>query len=232
MDRQRFTAIAVVVVVLFAGCSGLGPSEGSKTTTGTTTTAQMTTDTVEKTTTEGTTIGSSTTFASETTATSTTSSDSWSKPTPPNTPLQNKMADEDREQGRIKSVELVDKTEASSGGYSDFDLKINADTRMKNIDPSDHGSVRGEPYFLVYVDGSLDNGSRFTRTDGTLIERSQEVSQNENGEYTIDVRPGGLKKTETEDGEVTILILLMDEDKDWDDIYGVKKITVDYSAEA
>ncbi|WP_435156045.1 DUF7537 family lipoprotein [Haladaptatus sp. DFWS20] len=231
MERQRFMTVAVVFVVLLAGCSGFGPSEGSTSTADTTTqtaadaTEQTTTTTTaQATTTTETDSDSSTTDSSTTTA----SSGSWSKPTSPNTPLQNKMEEEDREQGRIKSVEFVDKTEASGGGYSDFNLQVTADTRMGNIDPADHGSVTGEPFFLVYVDGSLDNGSRFTRTDGTLIERKQ-VSQKENGEYTIEVRPDSLKQSETQDGEVTIMILLMDEDKDWDDIYGVKKVTIDYS---
>lgn len=165
-----------------------------------------------------------------TTTTTESESESWSEPTPPNTPLQNNMDEEDRDEPRIQNVELVDTTEASSGGYSDFSLQINADTVMDDIDPAEHGTVQGEPYFLVYANGELSNESRFTRTDGTLIERTQQVSQDENGEYVIDVRPGGLEEAGA-DGEVTLLILLMDEDKDWDDIYGVSRITVEYSAE-
>ncbi len=123
----------------------------------------------------------------------------------------------------------MDTTEASGGGYSDFNLKINADTLMDDVDPAEHGTVRGEPYFLVYADGSLDNQSRFSYTNGTLIERKQ-VSHDENGEFVIDVRPGGLEEAGA-DGEVTLLVLLMDEDKDWDDIYGVSRVTVKYSPE-
>ncbi|WP_049969123.1 hypothetical protein [Haladaptatus cibarius] len=223
MKRNGLLTIAVVFIVLLAGCSGFGSSDTTTTettTTGTSPTEQTATETSD----------SSTTTTTTTTMTTESDSESWSEPTSPNTPLQNNMDEEDRDEPRIQNIELVDTTEASSGGYSNFNLQINADTVMDNIDPSEHGTVRGEPYFLVYADGSLTNESRFARTDGTLIERTQEVSQDENGEYVIDVRPGGLEEAGA-DGEVTLLILLMDEDKDWDDIYGVSKITVEYSAE-
>jgi hypothetical protein len=171
----------------------------------------------------------STTSATATTTggTTTTATESWSEPTPPNTPLQNKMESEERD--RIKSISFVDKTEASGGGYSDFDLQVTADTQMENVDPADHGDVVGEPYFLVYIDGSLDNGSRFSYTNGTLGERLN-VSQKNNGEYTIDVHPKALEKANVEDGQVEIMVLLMDRDSDWDDIYAVKTVTIEYSS--
>ncbi|WP_458207945.1 hypothetical protein [Haladaptatus sp. NG-SE-30] len=138
------------------------------------------------------------------------------------------MGSEDRD--RIKSISVVNKSKASGGGYSDFDLQITADTQMENIDPSSHGTVVGEPYFLVYINGSLNNGSRFSYTNGTLGERLN-VSQEKNGEYTINVHPEALEKADIEDGKVQIMVLLLDEDSDWDDIYAVKTVTIEYSSE-
>ncbi|KZN23090.1 hypothetical protein A4G99_16435 [Haladaptatus sp. R4] len=160
--------------------------------------------------------------------TTTTKTESWDEPKQPNTPLQNKM-DTEEDRHRIKSVTVTNEQKAGTGGYSDFDLKVTADTKMERIDPAEHGTVDGEPFFLVYADGSLDNGSKFTRTDGTLIERS-DVSQDTNGEYTLSINPAALKQSGVEDGKVTFMILLMDRDTDWDDIYGVKFVTVDYSS--
>lgn len=130
---------------------------------------------------------------------------------------------------RIKSVSIVNTQEVSTGDYSDFDLQVTADTKMERIDPAEHGTVDGEPFFLVYADGSLDNGSEFSRTDGTLIERS-DVSQDTNGKYTLSIHPDALDEAGVKDGEITLMILLMDKDTDWDDIYGVKFVTVDYSS--
>ena len=245
MKRTTITLLLVLCVAV-AGCSSLtGSDDGTASTTSsmenpteTTTVATSTaatstteenadtTDSAEETTTTSQTTSKATTTATTTEAT-TTAESSWSEPQSPNTPLQNKMESEDGGNW-IESVSVVN-TKSANGGYSNFDLKVKANTDMHRVDPAEHGTVNGEPFFLVYVDGSLDNGSRFTRTDGTLIERS-DVSRDENGEFTIDIRPGGLEEAGAEDGEVKLMVLLMDKDKDWDDIYGVTWVTVDYSS--
>jgi hypothetical protein len=245
MKRTTITLLLVLCVAV-AGCSSLTGSDGTASTTSsmenpteTTTVATSTaatstteenadtTDSAEETTTSQASTTQSTATTTTTTQAPTTSESSWSEPQSPNTPLQNKM--ESEEGGNwIESVSVVN-TKSANGGYSNFDLKVEANTDMHRVDPAEHGTVNGEPFFLVYVDGSLDNGSRFTRTDGTLIERSN-VSRDENGEFTIDIRPGGLEEAGAEDGEVELMVLLMDKDKDWDDIYGVTTVTVDYSS--
>ncbi|WP_433631934.1 hypothetical protein [Halomicrococcus sp. NG-SE-24] len=207
MERRSLMTVAVVVTLLLAGCSGLDSSGNTSTTAATTTTTQTTEPTT-------------TTTSTSTTSTSTT--ESWSKPAAPNKPLQNKMDEEDRD--RMKSVQ----TESRAGGG--FDLTVTADTRMEDVDPADHGTVVGEPYFLVYAGGSLDNKSRFSYVNGTLAERSSEVTQKENGEYTLEVDSEALEKANVEEGKVEVLVLLMDKDSDWDDIYGVRKVTVEYSS--
>ena len=131
------------------------------------------------------------------------------------------MSEENR--SRMKSVE-VSKTD---GG---FDVTVTADTRMEDIDPANHGTVRGEPYFLVYVDATLDNKSRFSYVNGTLAERSREVSQSENGEYTLNVDSEALEEANAGQGEVQVVVLMMDKDSEWDDIYGVRKLTVENSS--
>ncbi len=136
------------------------------------------------------------------------------------------MAD-DEGNNNIASVSVINKVKGSNGGYSNFDLKIEANTYMHHIDPAEHGTVNGEPFFLVYADGDLDNGSRFTDTSGTLIERS-DVSRQKDGSFVIHIRPAGLKRLD-KDGKVKLMILEMDKDKDWDDIYDVKWVTVNYS---
>jgi hypothetical protein len=237
MKRTTITLLLVLCLVV-AGCSSLtGSDDGAASTTSTIENpTASTTSTAAASTTEGnaettdsaeeTTTTSQSTTATTTQATTTTES-SWSEPQSPNTPLQNKMESEDGGNW-IESVSVVN-TKSANGGYANFDLQVKANTDMHHVDPAEHGTVNGEPFFLVYVDGSLDNGSRFTRTDGTLIERS-DVSRDENGEFTIDIRPGGLEEAGAEDGEVKLMVLLMDKDKDWDDIYGVATVTVNYSS--
>lgn len=132
------------------------------------------------------------------------------------------MDSEDR--NRMKSVQT--ETRADGG----FDLTVTADTLMEDVDPADHGTVVGEPYFLVYVGASLDNKSRFSYVNGTLAERTREVTQEENGEYTLEVKSGALEEANVEEGKVQVLVLLMDKDSEWDDIYGVRKVTVEYSS--
>ncbi|WP_306053786.1 hypothetical protein [Natronococcus wangiae] len=128
----------------------------------------------------------------------------WEPPKEPNRPM------EDEREDRIESVEFVDKEPAEDGeGYSNFNLEVVANTSMENIDPPEHGDVVGEPYFFVKINEGADNQK--------IVERTDQVDMDENGTFHIDVRPAGIE----EFGErlLTVEVFLMDEDKDWDDIY-------------
>ncbi|WP_247002656.1 hypothetical protein [Halosolutus gelatinilyticus] len=128
----------------------------------------------------------------------------WYPPEEPNRPLEDKRED------RIESVEFVDKEPAADGeGYSNFNLEVVANTSMKNVDPPEHGNVIGEPYFFVKINEGPGNRK--------IIERTGHVRMAENGTFHIDVRPAGIE--EFGDGPLTVEVFLMDEDKDWDDIY-------------
>ncbi len=247
MKRTSITLL-LVVCLLVAGCSSLGgnsASTTSKTSVSQTSTkmtdstsastgssdgdgsSTSTSETTQATTTAGTT--TATTSTTTMTQSTTTSVDSWTAPKQPNTPLQNKM-EEDDGQNRISDISIIHKEEASDGGYSNFDVALTANTQMGHVDPASHGTVKGEPYFLVYADGSLDNGSRFSYTNGTLIERTPIMGQKKDGDFAIQIHPEALNQAGA-DGKVKLMVLLMDRDSDWDDIYGVAWVTVDYSPE-
>ena len=237
MKRRPAIVIAVVLVALLAGCAGFG-SSGDTTTPGTTmesttqTTATPTATTTAtptattSTTTEQTT--TTTTTATTTTTTAAPTTEAWSEPQEPNKPLQDNRDDSDG--SRIKSMTFVDKTEANGGGYSDFDIRLTANTTMESIDPKKHGDVVGEPYFLVYVNASFDSDDRFMYVEGDLIARD-DVGQDERGEYTLEIDPRALEEMGVEKGEVEVTVMLMDQDKEWDDIYGIKQATIEYSPE-
>lgn len=159
----------VVLVVLIAGCSGLGPAGGSPTPTATATPTATPTSTPTPTPTA-------------------TPYPEWSPPEPPNRPTENKI-----EEGRISEVTFVNKEPTADGdGYTNFDLEVVADTRMENIDPPEHGDVEGEPYLLVEINGEL-----FARTEILPMKADETVSvpirktgldQFEPGELDITVR--------------------------------------------
>ena len=128
----------------------------------------------------------------------------WRPPEEPNRPLENKRED------RIENVSFVDREPAADGeGYSNFNLEVVANTSMKNVDPPEHGDVVGEPYFFVKINEGPG--------DRKIVERTGQVRMDENGTYHIDVRPAGIE--EFGEGSLTVEVFLMDEDKDWDDIY-------------
>jgi hypothetical protein len=85
---------------------------------------------------------------------------------------------------------------------------------MPSVDPASHGTVGGEPYFLVYAEGKL-------------VERSKRILPKTDGTYTLEIRPGGLEEFGT--GEVRLTVKLMDLDSEYDDVYGVRNVTVTYS---
>ena len=126
----------------------------------------------------------------------------WYPPEEPNRPL------EDEREDRIESVEFVDKEPAADGeGYSNFNLEVTANTSMERVDPPEHGDVVGEPYFFVKIN----------EDEQKIVERTGHVRMEENGTFHIDVRPAGIE--EFGEGPLTVEVFLMDEDKDWDDIY-------------
>ncbi|MFC6764488.1 hypothetical protein [Natrinema soli] len=138
----------------------------------------------------------------------------WTPPREPNRPL------EDKRQDRIESVEFVDKEPAANGdGYSNFNLEVVANTSMENVDPPEHGNVIGEPYFFVKIN----------EDEQKLIERTGEVRMEENGTFHIDVRPDGIEEFGA--GPLTVEVYLMDEDKDWDDIYASVGENIEYNPE-
>ena len=144
-----------------------------------------------------------------------TASAEWYPPEEPNRPM------EDNREERIESVRFVDKEPAASGdGYSNFNLEVVANTSMENIDPPEHGDVTGEPYFFVKIN----------EDEQKLIERTGEVRMEENGTFHIDVRPAGIEEFGA--GPLTVEVYLMDEDKDWDDIYDSVGTEIQYNPDA
>ncbi|MBZ6495577.1 hypothetical protein [Natrinema longum] len=139
----------------------------------------------------------------------------WSPPEEPNRPI------EDEREDRIESVEFVDKEPAASGdGYSNFNLEVVANTSMEDVDPPEHGDVEGEPYFFVKIN----------EDEQKLIERTDEVRMEENGTFHIDVRPAGIEEFGA--GSLAVEVFLMDEDKDWDDIYDSVGRDIQYNPDA
>ncbi|SEO69136.1 hypothetical protein SAMN04487948_104199 [Halogranum amylolyticum] len=84
---------------------------------------------------------------------------------------------------------------------------------MENVDP-DHGTADGEPYFVVLVDDKL-------------LERTKLVLEQDDGEYNITVRGGGL--TTFGPGTLEVTVLLMDEDTERDDVFGRWTGEVEYN---
>lgn len=195
-------AAAVALLVLSAGCSGLGPSSSSPTPTATTETPTTTRTTASTET--------PTTTSTPTATPTATPLPEWSPPKPANRPLDDKT-----EEGRISEVEFVNTTAAENGdGYSNFALQIRADTRMEEIDPPEHGDVEGEPYFLVEIEGEP-------------IARSDYLLQEDDTLFHVPIRKRALEQFEP--GELEITVLLMDKDSQYDDIYGTWTGTVRYN---
>lgn len=193
----------LVFAVLLAGCTGFGGSTDGTDATTTTATTTTPSSTPTSTSTPTTTTVASTT--STTTATQTT--EMWVRPTEPRTPFQNRLSD------RISSVEFVDKKNASGGGYSDFDVRVTADTLMNNVDPESDG----EPYFMVKI-----NGTWITRKDVRW-------DQTESGTYTLEVLPDALSQFDS--GTLNVRVLLLEADKKYDDKYDVWNGTIEYSSQ-
>jgi hypothetical protein len=194
--NRHVLVFLVGALVLVAGCTG-GTGPGA--------TASTTVEQTEATT-------AATTVETATTTPEPTATAEWSSPTPPNSPTE--TADDQLERGRIESVEFTNTVEGADGeGYANFDLRVRANTTMENVDP-EHGTVDGEPYFVVLVNDKL-------------LERTKLVLEQENGEYNITVRGGGL--TTFDPGTLEVTVLLMDEDTQNDDVFGKWTGEIEYN---
>ena len=216
MQFRNAAVIAVALLVALSGCSALGGTQAGEPTNETDTKsvtepdangsddADNTSSDVEPNETEE---------DADTDGGDDTADTEWYPPEEPNRPLEDKRTD------RITSVEFVDKEPAENGdGYSNFNLEVVANTSMEDVDPAEHGDLEGEPYFFVKVNEG--EGSR------KIIERTDEVRMEENGTFHIDVRPAGIEEFGA--GSLTVEVFLMDEDKDWDDIYASVGTEIQY----
>ncbi|RRJ32341.1 hypothetical protein [Halocatena pleomorpha] len=129
---------------------------------------------------------------------------SWTPPETPHKPT------EDKRDGRINDVDIINK-KASGGGYSNFDLQVGANTWMKDVDPEPE--VDGDPYFAVEI-------------NGTLVARTDLVPFRKQGSFKVPVDQGALQQFAP--GTLKIRILLLDIDKQTDDLYGEWTDTIKY----
>lgn len=190
---RRLAAAALALAVLLAGCGGVDVGQLGDSTPGDDAGTAQPTATPGPTPTESPTP---------------TATEAWERPEPPNRPLD--IVDE----GRIHEVRFVNTVPASDGdGYADFDLAVRANTSMENIDPPEHGTPEGEPYFLVYVEGEL-------------VERTGIVVHDRDWNGTVRVRRAALDRFEP--GTLEVHVALMDKDTQYDDRYGVWNTTVEY----
>jgi len=215
MQFRTVAVIAVALLVALSGCSGLGGSQADE--------PSSEDDTESLNESETGTNGSDDSADSDGSEGDTNDGDDggddtanaeWHPPEEPNRPM------EDKRDNRIESMTFVDKEPAANGdGYSNFNLEVVANTSMENVDPPEHGDVEGEPYFFVKINEDKQK----------LIERTSEVRMEENGTFHIDVRPAGIE--EFGDGPLTVEVYLLDEDKDWDDIYASVGKNLEYNPE-
>ncbi|MFB6140803.1 MAG: hypothetical protein ABEJ26_10255 [Halosimplex sp.] len=246
MRRNALSTLCVVGVVLLAGCSGFGAAPGSD---GTTTGDDVTTGTPTATetaaaatatgtataTTTATATGTATATATEaatateTTGRTTETTEQWELPEYPNGPLENKLVT--GASNRIESVTVVGGRGSGDGADSGVDVSVTANTSMPDIDPAEHGTVAGEPFFVVYVDSQLVNKSRaprFYEVDGPPLQRKG-VTFEANGTFELTVPQAAFEARGSDPGEVELLVLLFDEDEAWDDVYGVGTVNATYA---
>lgn len=242
MDRPRIGAAIFACLVLTAGCTALTDSATTDTpnpgetpqlptdtatadtaapsVTDTGTPADHTTQTVEPT---------PTAPPTQSVGSTPTATPGWSPPEHPNKPLENKL--EAGVDNHVKALEVVGGTESGDGAYSSVELAVTANTSLESIDPAEHGTVDGEPFFIVYVNSDLvtESDSQFVRVDGPPIQRSSEVAFDANGTTTLTVPQAAFEAAGIEAGEVELMVLLFDEDKAYDDVYGVRRLNVTYA---
>lgn len=228
MDRRLLAVVGLACLVALAGCTSVIGGAGDTpegVATGTPLDGGATTPTPSETTSTETPTSST---PSETRNDATPAPELWKRPTPPNSPLERKF--NESAENRILAVESDN---GSANGSAGVTLSVTANTSMPHIDPASHGTVRGEPFFLVYVGGGLTDagdwsGSQFHDANGTLAVREDPVVQRKNETFDLTVRPGAFEAANASAGEVELLVLLLDQDKQWDDIYGERRVTVEY----
>ncbi|MFC6962914.1 hypothetical protein [Halocatena marina] len=242
MNARRITALALVFSVLLAGCSaieiptgpegtpstesnvgdtpsttdsdstatttdGSTPAETAATTTIAETATEVATTTPTPTATTTKTIEVKTTTATNTATEATATESGWSEPTPPTRPTEEKLEE------RITNTKFINKEQAtSSSGYSNFDVQIFADTRLKNVDPE--GDVDGEPYFIIEINDKL-------------VARAS-VTFEKNGSFAIEVPTAALKQFDS--GTLNVRVSFLDQDSHSDDLYDTWSGTIEYSA--
>lgn len=234
MKRQSVLVLAVIGMMMFAGCASLISSRdnSAETTETTSVTTQETTESPETTETDETTTEEETTSTTTTTTTTTTTKESWSPPERPNRPLE--KAYEERGENHIRDVEVGGEG-STDEGYSSVELTVRANTSWQNIDPEDRGSVEGEPFILVYINGHLatSNDTRFATPRGVIGARSPQLELQENGQFTITVPQEAFEASGVEPGDdVELMVLVMDRDKEWDDIFGKQVVEFTYNPDA
>lgn len=240
MDSRALLSVAVALLVLSAGCATVSSSLGDdgETVTGTPVTAttqttqQSTTESTTQSTTGTTTESTTTTETTETSTSTTTTDDEWSQPKELNKPLEKKYRNES--QRRISSI-AIDGTGSGAEGYSSVEVRVTANTSMRNMDPEDHGSVEGEPFLTVFLNGRLatSEDTPFATPRGYRVARTPVLAYEDDGTFTLTIPQEAFEAGGIEDGEeVTLMVMLMDRDSEWDDIYGVQKVEVTYDADA
>ena len=138
----------------------------------------------------------------------------WTKPSQPNSP---EAKYDETNRTYIYDAALVNREQSASGnGVVAFDVEVVANTTMRDVDPPDHGTVAGEPYFLVYANDEL-------------IYRSEQV-EFRNGTFTLDIHPASLRQFEA--GPLKVTVFLMDRDSTYDDEYAYASMRIRYSPES
>lgn len=194
MTINRLTTLTLVIVVLISGCSSIDMLAGSEDETSAVT-EDPATPSSESTRIVKTAPGPSTTAPPAT----------WTKPQTPREP-------EDKPENRISNAEFTNTEEASDGnGYTDFDVRVNANTSMEGVDPTP--DVDGEPYFVVEINDEL-----VTRQDAYF---------REDGTFTLTVHPDSLDRFDA--GTLSVRVTLYDADHDFDDRYDEWTGTIEYS---
>ena len=138
----------------------------------------------------------------------------WTEPRPPSTP---EAKYDETNRTRIFDVRLVNREPSSGGdGYTAFDIEVDANTSMENVDPPEHGTVAGEPYFVAFANDQI-------------IYRSEQV-EFRNGTFTLDVHPGALDQFD--EGSLKVTVFLMDRDSIYHDEYDYGSARIMYIPES
>jgi uncharacterized protein YceK len=201
VNVNRITALALVIAILLAGCTSVGPLSDTQSPTEATQPA-----TTPSTTTTDTTPTPTPYVATPPPTATSVPTETWTKPETPKSP-------EEKGQDRISNVKFVNKVEASNGNsYTNFDLQVSANTLFQNIDPTP--SEDGEPYIYVEI-----NGKAIVR---------EELNLRKDGSFTIKIPPGALEQFDS--GTLEVSVTLYDDDHKHDDRYGTWTGTIEYTA--